>query len=194
MNREDEYSSYRELSTLVVSWNVDANKPDALNGDLSNIDFLKEVLTSAKTPDIISIGFQEVVDLENRKVTAKSVLLGNKTKAHDGTMSQKVSTSYKKWYDHLVLSVRLAYPGTPYHVTHSENLVGLFICIFVKVSERASIKDAHFNVIKCGMRGNFGNKARKLPLSVRVILHTPRVLSPVGLSLTILHFVLSTAT
>jgi len=156
--REDEYSSYRELSTLIVSWNVDANKPDALVGDPNNIDFLKEVLTSADSPDIISIGFQEVVDLENRKVTAKSVLLGNKTKAHDGTMSQKVSTSYKKWYDYLVLSVRLAHLGTPYHVIHSENLVGLFSCIFVKVSERASIKDAHLNVIKRGMRGNFGNK------------------------------------
>lgn len=164
--REDEYSSYRELSALIVSWNVDANKPDALVGDPNNIDFLKEVLTSADSPDIISIGFQEVVDLENRKVTAKSVLLGNKTKAHDGTMSQKVSTSYKKWYDYLVLSVRLAHPGTPYHVIHSENLVGLFTCIFVKVSERPSIKDAHLNVIKRGMRGNFGNKVRKLACSL----------------------------
>ena len=160
MTREDEYSSYRELSTLIVSWNVDANKPDALTGHPNNIDFLKEVLTSASSPDIISVGFQEVVDLENRKVTAKSVFLGNKTKAHDGSMSQKVSTSYKKWYDHLVLSVRLAHHGTPYHVIHSENLVGLFTCIFVKVSERASIKDAHLNVIKRGMRGNFGNKVR----------------------------------
>ena len=161
MTREYEYSSYRELNTLIVSWNVDANKPDALTGDPSNIDFLKDVLTSANSPDIISIGFQEVVDLENRKVTAKSVLLGNKTKAHDGTMSQKVSTSYKKWYDYLVLSVRLAHPGTPYHVVHSENLVGLFSCTFIKVSERASIKDTHLNVIKRGMRGNFGNKVRK---------------------------------
>ena len=173
MTREVEYSSYRELSTLIVSWNVDANKPDGLTGDPNNIDFLNGVLTSANSPDIISIGFQEVVDLENRKVTAKSVLLGNKTKAHDGTMSQKVSTSYKKWYDHLVLSVRLAHPGTPYHVIHSENLVGLFSCIFVKVSERASIKDTHLNVIKRGMRGNFGNKVREPTPYIDLISHPP---------------------
>ena len=194
MTREDEYSSYRELSALIVSWNIDANKPDALTGDPSNIDFLKEVLTSAKSPDIISIGFQEVVDLENRKVTAKSVLLGNKTKAHDGSMSQKVSTSYKKWYDHLVLSVRLAHPGTSYHVVHSENLVGLFTCIFVKVSERASIKDAHLNVIKRGMRGNFGNKVRKSPPPTRLHFQPSfRVLSSVGSSLTTLRSALSIA-
>jgi len=194
MTREDEYSSYRDLSTLIVSWNVDANKPDALTGDPSNVDFLEEVLTSAKSPDIISIGFQEVVDLENRKVTAKSVLLGNKTKAHDGTMSQKVSTSYKKWYDHLVLSVRLAHPGTPYHVIHSENLVGLFSCIFVKVSERASIKDTHLNVIKRGMRGNFGNKVRKPTPCINPISRPPRVLLFVDLLSTILRYVSSIAT
>lgn len=194
MTREDEYSSYRELSALIVSWNVDANKPDALTGDPSNIDFLKEVLTSANSPDIISIGFQEVVDLENRKVTAKSVLLGNKTKAHDGTMSQKVSTSYKKWYDHLVLSVRLAHPGTPYRVIHSENLVGLFSCIFVKVSERTSIKDTHLNVVKRGMRGNFGNKVRVPTESTSLILPPPRVLLSVGSLLTIHRCASSTAT
>jgi len=194
MIREDEYSSYRDLSTLIVSWNVDANKPDALTGDPSNVDFLVEVLTSAKSPDIISIGFQEVVDLRNRTVTAKSVLLGNKTKEQDGTMSQKVSTSYKKWYDHLVLSVRLAHPGTPYHVIHSENLVGLFSCIFVKVSERASIKDTHLNVIKCGFGGNFGDKVRKPTPCINPISRPPRVLLFVDLLSTIPRYVLSTAT
>ena len=155
---------------------------------------MKDVLTSANSPDIISIGFQEVVDLENRKVTAKSVLLGNKTKAHDGTMSQKVSTSYKKWYDYLVLSVRLAHPGTPYYVVHSENLVGLFSCIFVKMSERASIKDAHLNVIKRGMRGNFGNKVRKPISSTDPVSRPLRVLLSVGLLSTIPRCVLSIAT
>ena len=149
------------LRTLIVSWNVYANKPDALTGDPNNIDFLKEVLTSANSPDIISIGFQEVVDLVNWKVIAKSVLLGNKTKTHDGTISQKVSTSYMKWYDHLVLSVRLAHSGTPYHIIHSESLVGLLGCVFIKVSKRASIKDTHLNVIKRGMRDNFGDKVKK---------------------------------
>ena len=194
MIREDEYSSYRDLNTLIVSWNIDANKPDALTSDPDNIDFLTDALTSANSPDIISIGFQEVVDLENRKVTAKSVLLGNKTKAHDGTMSQKVSTSYKKWYDYLVLSVRLAHPGTPYHVIHSENLVGLFSCVFVKVSELASIKDTHLNVIKRGMRGNFGNKVRKRSPFIALISRPPRALSSAGSLSTIPHCVLSIAT
>ena len=206
MTREDEYSSYRELSTLIVSWNVDANTPDALAGDSSNItfrntlsrdpssiyflnalfknpsnnNFLKEALTSTNSPDIISINLQEVVDLRDRGMAAKSVLLGNKTKTDDGTMSQRVSTSYKRWYDHLVLSVRLAHPRTPYHVIHSESLVGLFSCIFVKVSERASIKDTRFNVIKCGMGGNFGDKVKKPTTCINLISHPPRVLSSVG--------------
>ena len=158
MTREDEYSSYRRLRTLIVSWNVYANNPDALTGDPTNVDFLKEVLTGTNSPDIVSIGFQEVVDLVNWKVIAKSVLLGNKTKTHNGTMSQKASTSYMKWYSHLVLSVRLAHSDTPYHVIHSESLVGLLGCVFIKVSEQASIKDTRLNVIERGMRKKLGIK------------------------------------
>jgi len=48
---------------LVVSWNVDAAKPDALTGNEMNLNFLSDVLSSVDRPDIISFGFQEVIDL-----------------------------------------------------------------------------------------------------------------------------------
>jgi hypothetical protein len=97
--------------------------------------------------------------LESRRTAAKSVLLGGKTKANDGSISQKVSTAYKKWHDQLVLSVRLAMPpDVPYTVVHTESLVGLYTCIFVKNSERIVMKDIHINTIKRGMGGKFGNK------------------------------------
>ena len=91
--------------------------------------------------------------------TAKSVLLGGRTKSQDGTISQKVSTSYKKWYDRLVSAVRLAMPpDTPYTVIHTENLVGLFSCIFVKDTQRISLKHVAITTIKRGMGGRYGNK------------------------------------
>lgn len=159
MKRQESYSTYRELSVLIVSWNIDANKPEALHGDAENINFLHNVLTSAGVPDIISFGFQEVVDLESRRTAAKSVLLGSKTKTNDGLISQKVSSAYRKWNEQLILSVRLAMPpDVPYTVVHSESLVGLYTCIFVKNSERISMKEPYVNTIKRGMGGNFGNK------------------------------------
>lgn len=157
--REAEFSTYRPLNVLIVSWNVDASKPDALTGPVENTGFLDSVLHSVDSPDIIVFGFQELIDLESRKMAAKTVLLGGKKKAADGTISEKVSRSYKKWHDKLVLAVRLAMPpDTPYTVVHTENLVGLFSCIFVKNAERNGLNDAAITSIKRGIAGMYGNK------------------------------------
>ena len=95
-------------------------------------------------------------------MAAKTVLLGSKTKTADGGISQKVTTSYKKWYDRLILAVRLAMPATtPYTVVHTENLVGLFSCIFIKSAERNSLKHVSITTIKRGMGGRYGNKVKK---------------------------------
>lgn len=145
---------------LLVSWNVDAAKPDMLTGDAANLSFLSDALRSVESPDIITFGFQEVMDLENRKMAAKNVLLGSKKKGeNDGGLSEKVTSAYKRWYDRLVLAVRVAMgPEVPYTVVHTESLVGLFTCVFVKNSERHALKDLAITTIKRGMGGRYGNK------------------------------------
>lgn len=154
-----EYNTFRELKVLIVSWNMDSAKPDALHGTPDNVNFLQDALQSVDCPDIIAFGFQELVDLESRKMAAKTVLLGGKGKNADGAISQRVTTAYKKWYDRLVLAVRLAMPpDTPYTVVHTENLVGLFTCIFVKDTQRISLKQVAITTIKRGMGGRYGNK------------------------------------
>lgn len=159
LKREAEFSSFRHLSVLIISWNVDSAKPDALTGCEENLNFFQDVLTSVDSPDIIAVGLQELIDLESRKMAAKTVLYGAKKKSDDGTISQKVTTSYKKWYDRLVLAVRMAMPpDTPYTVVHTENLVGLFTCIFVKNTERVALKQVAITTIKRGMGGRYGNK------------------------------------
>lgn len=138
---------------------MDSAKPDYLNGNPENINFLRDALTSVDSPDIIAFGFQELIDLESRRMAAKTVLLGGKGKNTDGAISQKVTTAYKKWYDRLVLAVRLTMPpDTPYTVIHTENLVGLFTCIFVKETHRTSLKQIAITTIKRGMGGRYGNK------------------------------------
>lgn len=157
--RELSFSSYRPLNILVVSWNVDAAKPDSLTGCDENTNFLNDVLSSVDSPDIIVFGFQELIDLESRKMAAKTVLLGGKKKMADGTISEKVSRSYRMWHDRLVLAVRLAMPSNcPYTVVHAENLVGLFTCVFVKNSELGGLRDVAITTVKRGIGGMYGNK------------------------------------
>ena len=147
-----------------MSWNVDSAKPDALTGSTENINFLQNVIQSMDRPDIIVFGIQEIIDLESRKMAAKTVLLGGKNKSPDGTISQKVTTAYKKWYDKLVMSVRLAMPtDSPYTVVHTENLVGLFSCVFVKNTEKIKLDDVSLTTVKRGMGGRYGNKVRRAP-------------------------------
>ena len=161
LKREKEFSTFRDLKVLIVSWNLDSAKPDMLNGAAENLSFLEDALRSVDAPDIIAFGLQELIDLESRKMAAKTVLLGNKAKNQDGPISQRVTTSYKKWYDRLVSAVRLAMPpDSPYTVIHTENLVGLFSCIFVKETQRISLKQVAITTIKRGMGGRYGNKVR----------------------------------
>ena len=161
--RETSFSTFRNMNVLIVSWNVDAAKPDALIGT-ENASFLNDVLSSVDSPDIIAFGFQELIDLESRKMTAKNVIfngVGSNKKKANGGLSDKVSRSYRLWHDKLVLAVRLAMPpDCPYTVVEAQSLVGLFSCIFVKSSERGGLNDVAIKTIKRGIGGVYGNKVR----------------------------------
>ena len=159
LKQETEFSTFRDMKILIVSWNVDAAKPDMLTGSAENVNFFNDVLHSVDSPDVIVFGLQELIDLESRKMAAKTVLLGGKNKSTDGTISQKVSTSYKKWHDRLISAVRLAMPiDEPYTVVHTEKLVGLFSCVFVKNTEKIRPKHSNHTKVKRGMNGRYGNK------------------------------------
>jgi hypothetical protein len=49
-------------------------------------------------------------------------------------------------------------PSQPFTVVHTESLVGLFTCIFVKNSEKRSLSDMQISTVKRGMGGRYGNK------------------------------------
>ncbi|KAG1741308.1 hypothetical protein EDB19DRAFT_1973184 [Suillus lakei] len=78
LKRESEFSSFRTINVLVVSWNVDATKPEVLTDDMANLTFLNDALTSVSpSPDIIFFGFQELVDLESCQTTNSSLYKGS---------------------------------------------------------------------------------------------------------------------
>ncbi|GAA5867868.1 hypothetical protein JCM1840_003469 [Sporobolomyces johnsonii] len=155
--RQPDFCTFRSVRALCVSWNIDASRPSDLVGSPDNLEFFKNALTSVDSPDIISFGFQEMIDLEDKKLTAKSMLLGKK-KTPD-KLSDGLSSAYRQWHDKLVQSVRLAMPPeTPYSVVHVGDMIGLFSCIFVKTSEVERLRDISLITVKTGMGGRYGNK------------------------------------
>jgi len=71
--RQEDYCDFRNIRVLVCSWNIDSSRPTDLVGSPENVTFLDQVLQSVESPDIIVFGFQEVVPLTDKKLTASGL-------------------------------------------------------------------------------------------------------------------------
>ncbi|KAJ6070913.1 hypothetical protein N7467_012232 [Penicillium canescens] len=151
--RDVEYCSFREIKATVLTWNAGAVTP----GSVKTSDFIRNAVTPEDPPEILIFGFQELVDLENKKITAKSLLLGSKKK--ENGEKEHMSRQYRVWIDHLTRSLHECMPlEESYVLLHTANMVGLFTCVFVKHKERHNIKNISASEIKRGMGGLHGNK------------------------------------
>lgn len=50
----------------MLTWNAGASTP----GNLRDNDFIRDAIDPENPPEILVFGFQELVDLENKKITA----------------------------------------------------------------------------------------------------------------------------
>ncbi|KAK9380536.1 Endonuclease/exonuclease/phosphatase [Kockiozyma suomiensis] len=152
---DTEFCSFRAIRTLVCTWNVGAAKPADLQSKSTDSKFLKRLLAEADDPEIIVFGFQELVELDNKTVTAKSIFKKKKHKDKDN-IQQHMSHQYQAWQTRLE-EVVATLPSS-YYLLRSENLVGLYSCIFVKEVERSYIRNLNSSTVKTGLGGLHGNK------------------------------------
>ncbi|KAK8229080.1 Endonuclease/exonuclease/phosphatase [Phyllosticta capitalensis] len=160
-----DFCEFREIKATVMTWNAGASKPTSLKINQQDGNFFRQLLTPEDPSDIYVFGFQELVDLEDKKVTAKSFFKSAKKK--DASEQEHMSRQYRAWRDHLTRCIDDYLPGEQYTLLHTANLVGLFTCIYVKESERLRIRDINAAEIKLGMHGLHGNKGA---LIVRFLL------------------------
>lgn len=154
-----EFCRFREIKAVVCTWNAGASKPQDLLLRSDDATFLGDVLLGIDSPDIIVFGFQELVDLEDKKLTAKSLLKGGKKKRTQATQ-ERMSHQYRLWQKQLSKSIETHMPrDEPYVLLHSKSLVGLFTCIFIKQSEQNNIRNLSASTVKRGLGGLHGNKA-----------------------------------
>ncbi|KAG8627990.1 hypothetical protein KVT40_003863 [Elsinoe batatas] len=163
--KDEEYCNFEEVTASVLTWNAGASKPTALRNSQKDENFFREYLSSHSPPDILVFGFQELVDLEDKKVTAKSFF---KSKKKDSSDHDKMSHQYRAWRDHLVRCIDEFMPASStYTLLQTANLVGLFSCVFIKTSLRPRVKQFNGAEVKRGMGGLHGNKGA---LILRMIL------------------------
>ncbi|KAM7184192.1 Endonuclease/exonuclease/phosphatase [Rhypophila sp. PSN 637] len=156
MKRIDKkYAKFQDLKALIMTWNAGASTPNSLRYSDADATFIKNLLQSSDSPDILVFGFQELVDLEDKTATAKRFL---KPKKKEGSDQERMSHQYRDWRDFLVRSLDDYMSGDLYHLLHTAPLVGLFTCIFVKSDIRARVSNLSSAEIKRGMGGLHGNK------------------------------------
>jgi len=64
------------MTSLVMTWNAGASKPTDLRYDEKNSNFFREMLQARQPPDVIVFGLQEIVDLEDKRLTASKSSAG----------------------------------------------------------------------------------------------------------------------
>lgn len=154
--RDEEFCSFEEVTASVFTWNAGASTPSSLRVDQRDNAFFRQLLSAHEAPDLFIFGFQELVDLEDKKMTAKSFF---KSKKKDSFDNEKMSHQYRAWRDHLVRSLSELMPSDcPYTLLQTASLVGLFSCVFIKTSLRTRVKQHHGAELKRGMGGLHGNK------------------------------------
>ncbi|KIW68249.1 hypothetical protein PV04_04206 [Phialophora macrospora] len=153
IQRDVEYCTFRELRAAVVTWNVGASSPYDLKED-----FIADAIHASDPPEILIFGFQEVVDLEDRTVTAKSIFSFGKKKDTVKT-EQHQTRVYREWRDYLskVIS-RSTSVHHAYSELHTSSLIGLFQCVFIRQEERINVRNLQAASVKLGLKGRYGNK------------------------------------
>lgn len=151
--RDVEFCTFREVRAAVVTWNVGASTPYDLRKD-----FIGDAIHAEDPPEILAFGFQEVVDLEDRAVTAKSIL-GFGKKKDTVKNEQHQSRVYREWRDYLSSAInRYTSAQYSYSELQTSSLIGLFQCVFIRQEERPNVRNLQAASVKLGLKGHYGNK------------------------------------
>ncbi len=67
---EADFCELSNIKALVMTWNAGASTPYNLQHSEQDATFFRDLLQSSDSPDILVFGFQELVDLEDKKTTA----------------------------------------------------------------------------------------------------------------------------
>lgn len=154
--KDTQYCHFEEIKALFLTWNAGASTPHSLRYSEGDSTFFQDLLRSSGSPEILVFGFQELVDLEDKKLTAKRFL---KPKKKEGSDQERMSHQYRDWRDFLLKTLDDYMPADNlYHLLHTAPMVGLFTCVFVKASIRDRIRGLSGAEVKRGMGGLHGNK------------------------------------
>ncbi|KAJ2725084.1 hypothetical protein GGI07_001552 [Coemansia sp. Benny D115] len=160
--RTREFTHPGEIGVHIHTWNVGNVKPEAVGSDL--VRWLGSLGSQDRPPGLVVVGLQEVVDLESKTLTAKSLwhtTTGKNRRGGGGRAAgADISKRYGRWRTALegALQRKGAFGDTVYRAIESQHLVGLFICVLARDDLVRRITNVDVAHVKTGMGGLHGNK------------------------------------
>lgn len=71
-SQEAAFCEVQSIRTLVMTWNAGATTPYHLQHSEQDNSFFRNLIQSSDCPDILVFGFQELVDLEDKKTVTST--------------------------------------------------------------------------------------------------------------------------
>uniref|UniRef100_A0A7S2SHQ8 Rho-GAP domain-containing protein n=1 Tax=Rhizochromulina marina TaxID=1034831 RepID=A0A7S2SHQ8_9STRA len=133
-DRSREFTELRDIKIFCGTWNVNGKKPDPEED-------LALWLQPEQNPDIYCLGFQEIVDLN-----AVNVVADGKSKERSSKWSEVIETTLN------------SSPDVQYSLVHEKHLVGIMLCIFVRVEHMQHLASVASQTVGVGVMGMMGNK------------------------------------
>ncbi|KAL2180345.1 SacI homology domain-containing protein [Thermothelomyces heterothallicus CBS 202.75] len=138
--RSAEFSTNEKIHIFVGTFNLNG-RTDGINEDLS--PWLCPPELGSVQPEIIAIGFQEIVELNPQQIM-------NSDPSRKQLWERAIKSTLDRHYNRE--------GDDKYVLLRSGQLVGAALCIFVKASVLHNIKNVEGSVKKTGMSGMAGNK------------------------------------
>ncbi|KAG0169710.1 hypothetical protein DFQ28_003407 [Apophysomyces sp. BC1034] len=149
--RSSEYCNYRKARVAICSWNINANKPEKLT-ERDKTQVVEWLCSMTDPPDVIAVGFQEIVDLASKRQTARSILVSHRKIETLEEADELLTHRYKLWCSYLEEIVGKTYGTKAYTVFKTEQMVGLFSCVLVKSTELSHVSQCESITVKTGLR------------------------------------------
>ncbi|CAH0490580.1 unnamed protein product [Peronospora farinosa] len=144
---------FRPISIVTGTWNVNGKKPLTLMEASRLLYWLKaQNLDLHKPPDLVALGFQEIVDLTAVNVVVNSTLTVQRSVAWEEAVLEALNQHFG--------SDAQASGEIPVHyrVVLKKHLVGILLLVFVKMDHWEHVKEIKGATAGVGIMGVMGNK------------------------------------
>uniref|UniRef100_H3GU32 Inositol polyphosphate-related phosphatase domain-containing protein n=1 Tax=Phytophthora ramorum TaxID=164328 RepID=H3GU32_PHYRM len=152
--RQASYTEFRPTRVVTGTWNVNAKKPLTPAEASKVVHWLQPPAAEGRRepPDIVALGFQEIVDLNAVNVVVNSTLTVQRSSAWE----EAVLTALNRHIGPAAVGTGEA--PLQYRVVLEKHLVGILLLVFVRTDHWDHVKEIKGATAGVGIMGVMGNK------------------------------------